>query len=254
MGIGPEWKLREHLLAEDAKAPPIELSLSLSEEQTNGAHQTFSRVPQPVGDFADWNELVQTIQSCMRCDLSLTRTKTVPGVGDIQADWLFVGEGPGRDEDRQGEPFVGRAGQLLDNMLRALGIQRNENIYIANIVKCRASDKDKKDRRPTEEEAAQCMPYLQWQIQKIRPKIIVALGNTAAAALLNTDRSVNMTAMRSKVHRLEVNGASIPVVVTYHPAYLLRTTIAKKQAWADLCLAMDTFESLQDPSILNKGY
>jgi len=244
MGIGPEWRLRGGP-ASDAKTPavlpdaPTVMPEAFPAPIAAPASSAASRSGQ---DFAGWEELIETIRNCTRCGLCQTRTNTVPGVGDIHADWLFIGEGPGYHEDQQGEPFVGRSGMLLDNMLAALGVKRGDNAYIANIVKCRASDERKKDRQPTEEEAALCMPYLQWQIEKINPKVIVALGKTAAVGLLNTDRNITMAAMRGRVHRLSAGDAAIPLVVTYHPAYLLRTPMAKKQAWADLCLAMDALE------------
>lgn len=256
MGLGPEWLLRDKpasaketvtISLDTPPAVPETAADSASAFQPGAdalpAVTHPSEMLPPSGDsFAGWDELIETIRTCTRCGLCQTRTNAVPGVGDPQADWLFVGEGPGYHEDQQGEPFVGRSGKLLDNMLTALGIKRGDNAYIANIVKCRASDERKKDRQPTEEEAAMCMPYLQWQMEQINPKVIVALGKTAAVGLLNTDRDISMAAMRGKVHRLAVGGAEIPLIITYHPAYLLRTPMAKKQAWADLCLAIETIK------------
>ncbi|MCM1129026.1 MAG: uracil-DNA glycosylase [Alistipes senegalensis] len=251
MGLGPEWRLREKVLSEkeaierteDIAQPVQGVSVALPSEPA-----AFSVLPASADkkpdNFSSWEELVETIRDCTRCGLCKTRTRTVPGVGDIHADWLFVGEGPGYHEDQQGEPFVGRSGMLLDNMMASLGIRRGDNAYIANIVKCRASDERKKDRQPTEEEAAACMPYLHWQIGQIRPKVIVALGKTAAVGLLNTHREVTMSAMRGKTHRLDIGETAVPLIVTYHPAYLLRTPMAKKQAWADLCLAAQAAESV----------
>lgn len=251
MGIGPEWRLRDRVQTEKAAEelagrtvvqPVQKMPAGLSD-----GDETLSSIPvlaeNRADSFASWEELVETIRECTRCGLCKTRTHAVPGVGDIHADWLFVGEGPGYHEDQQGEPFVGRSGMLLDNMMASLGIRRGDNAYIANIVKCRASDERRKDRQPTEEEAAACMPYLHWQIEQIRPKVIVALGKTAAVGLLNTHREVTMSAMRGKTHRLDVGGTAVPLIVTYHPAYLLRTPMAKKQAWADLCLAAKAIES-----------
>lgn len=256
MGIGPEWLLRDRVAPEEEMvtvtldepesvpemvADPLTGLEPVSDTWLVATYPS-EILPEPQ-DIANWEELVETIQGCTRCPLCETRTNTVPGVGDTSAEWLFIGEGPGYHEDQQGEPFVGRSGMLLDNMMAALGIKRGNNAYIANIVKCRASDDRKKDRPPTEEEAATCMPYLQWQISRIKPKVIVALGKTAAVGLLNADRDITMAAMRGKVHRLPVGGIEVPLIVTYHPAYLLRTSMAKKQAWADLCLAMDAIES-----------
>ena len=251
MGIGPKWRLRDRVRTKKATEEQAESVMLLPEQKlsANLPDDTgaLSLVPisaenNPTG-FASWEELVKAIQDCTHCGLCKTRTQTVPGVGDVHADWLFIGEGPGYYEDQQGEPFVGPSGKLLDNMMASLGIRRGDNAYIANIVKCRASDERRKDRQPTEEEAAACMPYLHWQIEQIRPKVIVALGKTAAVGLLNTDREATMSAMRGKTHYLDVGGAAVPLIVTYHPAYLLRTPIAKKQAWADLCLAAKAIES-----------
>ena len=148
-------------------------------------------------------------------------------MGNESAPWLFVGEGPGADEDEQGEPFVGQAGKLLDNMLAAIGIRRGREAYIANVVKCRPPG----NRTPTLEEAAACAPYLDRQIALIRPRLIVALGKTATTRLLNTEAS--LASLRGKVHRYR----DIPLVVTYHPAYLLRSLPEKAKAWEDLLLA-----------------
>lgn len=176
----------------------------------------------------DWSELEATIKSCTRCDLYRSRTHAVPGVGDRTADWMVIGEGPGADEDRQGEPFVGRAGKLLDQMLLAIGLMRAE-VYITNIVKCRPPG----NRDPRPEEAAACENYLRRQIRLIQPKIILAVGRIAAHNLLQTDQRVG--ALRGK--RFEYADTGIPVVVTYHPAYLLRSPAEKRKAWQDLLLA-----------------
>ncbi|EEO27523.1 uracil-DNA glycosylase [Oxalobacter paraformigenes] len=189
-----------------------------------------------------WEKLLGEIGHCERCHLCKTRNKVVPGIGDREADWLFIGEGPGFHEDRQGEPFVGRSGKLLDAMMAAMRMKRGENVYIANIVKCRASNESGKDRQPTEEEAAICMPYLERQIDLIRPKIMVALGKTAAVALLNTGRDVSLGSLRNREHFFRTGGRKIPLVVTYHPSYLLRTPGGKKQAWQDLCRALDIYD------------
>ena len=163
------------------------------------------------------------------------RTKTVFGVGDENADWLFVGEGPGAEEDMQGEPFVGQAGRLLDNMLPAIGLKRGANVYIANCVKCRPPG----NRNPEHGEALACEPYLHRQIELIKPRLIVALGKVAAANLLATDASV--ASMRGRVHRYR----GTPLVVTYHPAYLLRSLHDKVKAWEDLCFAVRVMRDLQ---------
>lgn len=190
-----------------------------------------------------WEKILGEIGHCERCHLCRTRHKVVPGIGDRNADWLFVGEGPGFHEDQQGEPFVGRSGKLLDAMMTAMHMKRGENVYIANVVKCRASNEAGKDRQPTEEEAATCMPYLERQIDLIKPKIMVALGKTAAVALLNTGRDVSLGSLRNREHFFRNGGRKIPLVVTYHPSYLLRTPAGKKQAWQDLCRAMDIYDA-----------
>lgn len=204
--------------------------------------QTDETVPAAVSDTAAWEQLLDEINHCRNCHLCQTRNKIVPGVGDRSADWLFVGEGPGYFEDQQGEPFVGRSGKLLDNMLAGMLLKRGNNVYIANIVKCRASEAGK-DRQPTEEESAICMPFLERQIALIKPKIIVALGKTAATALLNTSRENSLSSMRRKIHYYQSGQRQIPLVITYHPSYLLRTPQGKQQAWEDLCMAMETLES-----------
>ncbi|MGN0918205.1 MAG: uracil-DNA glycosylase family protein [Oxalobacter sp.] len=204
--------------------------------------QVDETVPAAVPDTVAWEQLLEEINHCQNCHLCQTRNKIVPGVGDRSADWLFVGEGPGYFEDQQGEPFVGRSGKLLDNMLAGMLLKRGTNVYIANIVKCRASEAGK-DRQPTEEESAICMPFLERQIALINPKIIVALGKTAATALLNTSRENSLSSMRRKIHYYQSGERQIPLVITYHPSYLLRTPQGKQQAWEDLCMAMETLES-----------
>lgn len=185
----------------------------------------------------DWPALKETVAACRQCHLCDGRKNTVFGVGDTRAKWLFVGEGPGRNEDAQGEPFVGKAGQLLDNMLLALNMKRGENVYIANIVKCRPTDESGKDRRPSQEEVSACLPYLKRQIELVQPTVVVALGHTAAWALLGIDPAVSVGKLRGKVHRY----GALPVVVTYHPSYLLRQPQDKEQAWKDLCLASNAY-------------
>jgi len=181
-----------------------------------------------------WDELQPMVESCRQCGLCQGRKKAVFGTGDKQAKWLFVGEGPGYNENLQGLPFVGAAGQLLDNMLKSLGVPRGEQSYIANIVKCRPTDAQGKDRPPTADEIAACLPYLHRQIDLIKPQIIVALGKTAAVSLMGMDLETPVGQLRGKVHRFK----DIPVVATYHPAYLLRKPADKAKAWADLCLAI----------------
>ncbi|MFZ3019699.1 MAG: uracil-DNA glycosylase [Gallionella sp.] len=179
-----------------------------------------------------WPELKTMVRDCTACGLRAGCTQTVFGVGDQQADWLFVGEGPGADEDARGEPFVGQAGKLLDSMLLALKLKRGDNVYIANVVKCHPPA----NRTPEADEIVTCLPYLQRQIKLIRPRVIVALGKTAATALLKTG-DVTLGSLRGEVHDYD----GIPLIVTYHPAYLLRSPMEKAHAWQDLCLARQKY-------------
>ncbi|MFP3562755.1 uracil-DNA glycosylase family protein [Paraburkholderia sp. SIMBA_030] len=179
----------------------------------------------------DWDALSERVAGCERCRLCEKRTNTVFGVGDRNADWMLIGEAPGENEDRQGEPFVGQAGKLLDNMLGSLTLARDTNVYIANVIKCRPPG----NRNPEPDEVARCEPYLQRQVELVKPKLIVALGRFAAQSLLKTDASIS--SLRGRVHEYE----GVPVIVTYHPAYLLRSLPDKAKAWADLCLARDTW-------------
>ena len=209
---------------------------------------------------SDWKGLKQRVHDCTACKLRAGCTQTVFGVGDEKAEWLFIGEGPGADEDMQGEPFVGQAGKLLDNMLAAIELKRGSNVYIANIVKCRPPG----NRTPQPDEIATCLPYLHRQIALIKPRLIVALGKTAATSLLG--REATLGSLRGTVHDFQLApatgsdadqggessrrqplphqttsshrvGVSIPLIVTYHPAYLLRSPAEKARAWQDLCLA-----------------
>ena len=183
----------------------------------------------------DWSALQRCIADCRACGLAATRTQTVFGVGDPQAEWLIVGEAPGAEEDKRGEPFVGQAGKLLDNMLAAIKLKRGENVYIANVLKCRPPE----NRDPHGEEVMQCDPFLKRQVELIQPKLILALGKFAAQSLLGSDDTIG--AMRGKLY--SYNG--VPVIVTYHPAYLLRNLPDKAKAWEDLCFAVKAMQGLQ---------
>ena len=181
-------------------------------------------------DPFDWVQLRERVAACTRCSLSATRTQTVFGVGNSQAEWLVVGEAPGAEEDLRGEPFVGRAGQLLNSMLRAIGLAR-EQVYIANVLKCRPPH----NRDPLASETAECSPYLERQIALLKPRIMLVVGRIAAQNLLGTESSLGR--LRQQVH---VFGATrVPMVVTYHPAYLLRTPADKRKAWEDLKFARE---------------
>lgn len=181
----------------------------------------------------DWQSLQSRVAICTRCDLHKGRTHTVFGTGDPAADWLLIGEAPGAEEDRQGKPFVGRAGKLLNAMLAAIGLER-ERVYIANILKCRPPN----NRDPRPAEVAECESYLRQQIAMIQPKIILALGRIAAQNLLRIEVPIG----RMRGQRYEYADTKIPVVVTYHPAYLLRSPREKRKSWQDLQLAMRIYQ------------
>ena len=267
MGVGAVWTLREHSTPMDVAEVPQNDVLMLEDIEMQGLHRfdempCFDEVPplddipphfmasSEYGDEAeapprpdvsgmDWDALEETIRTCTACGLCQGRTQAVPGVGDRSADWLFIGEGPGFYEDQQGEPFVGVSGKLLDNMLAAIGLKRGDKAYIANIVKCRPTDSGGKDRPPTPAEAVACRPYLERQIALIQPKIIVALGRIASTVLLGSDPQTPLAVLRGKVHRYPMSdGSEIPLVATYHPAYLLRQLSEKRKSWEDLCMAM----------------
>ena len=182
----------------------------------------------PLEPGIDWGPLRERVAGCTACDLCRTRTQTDFGVGNTRADWLIIGEAPGAEEDRQGEPFVGRAGQLLNAMLLAIGLPR-ESVFIANILKCRPPG----NRDPKPEEVARCLPYLQAQVALLKPKIMLAVGRIAAQNLLATDAP--LARLRGKLHHF--GAADTPLVITYHPAYLLRTPADKRKAWEDLKFA-----------------
>ena len=212
MGLGPVWRLKT---ASAQAAVPAETG-------------------QLEAGAIGWAELKAVVAGCTACELHKTRTQTVFGVGDENADWLFIGEAPGADEDAKGEPFVGQAGKLLDNMLKSIGLTRGDNVYIANVLKSRPPG----NRNPLPGEIAACFPYLRRQIELIQPKLIVTLGKCAAETLLG--REATIASLRGKVHAYQ----GIPLIVTYHPAYLLRTLPDKAKAWQDLCLARQTMQDL----------
>lgn len=227
LGIGPAWRLRETASVAQADAGQPALPPA-----TDDSPPPASRSP-----LTPWDQLADAVAHCTRCKLHATRTQGVLGVGDRNADWLFIGEAPGADEDRLGEPFVGQAGKLLDAMLAAVDLRRGENVYIANVLKSRPPG----NRNPEPDEVAACRPYLLAQIELIQPKLIVALGRFAAQSLLDTDESIGR--LRGRLHRFQ----NVPLVVTYHPAYLLRNLPDKARAWEDLCLARRTMQTLTTP-------
>lgn len=208
MGLAPIWKLRDTSPIVEAEAP-----------STTGE---------------GWIPLKVEVTGCKACSLHQTRTQTVFGVGDPDADWMLIGEAPGAEEDRLGDPFVGQAGKLLDNMLASIGLNRRENVYIANVLKCRPPG----NRNPEPDEVAKCTPFLLRQIGLIRPKLILAMGRFAAQTLLATDASI--ASLRGRMHRYQ----GVPLIVTYHPAYLLRNLPDKAKAWEDLVFARKTMAGL----------
>jgi uracil-DNA glycosylase len=220
-----------------AAAPPQAEPIMDPAKQASGGHS-------PPAAMMDWPALRAAVAACRACGLCESRTQTVFGVGHTQAHWMIVGEAPGENEDLQGEPFVGAAGQLLDNMLRAIGLTReqadaHQQVFIANTLKCRPP----RNRNPAPEEVAQCAPHLTRQIELVQPKVLLAMGRFAAQSLLQSDEAIGK--LRGRVHRWR----DIPVVVTYHPAYLLRTLTDKARAWEDLCLAASVVEqSTKDSS------
>lgn len=235
MGLTPVWRLRQSAPEATEAATAATAEIAESRPATRESRQPASGDRREAIMCLEWRELKERVAGCTDCPLHARRNKTVFGVGDEKAEWLFVGEGPGAEEDAQGEPFVGQAGRLLDSMLAAIKLRRGDNVYIANIVKCRPPG----NRNPEPQEALQCEPYLHRQIDLIRPKLIVALGKVAAANLLASDASV--ASMRGKVHRYR----GTPLVVTYHPAYLLRNLPDKAKSWADLLFAVRTMRDLQ---------
>lgn len=227
MGLTPVWRRREQgsEVGEQEVQEPEVLALTSPDAEPDRAPR-IARM--------NWTELKSAVTGCEACALAKTRTQTVFGVGDEMADWLFIGEAPGSEEDARGEPFVGQAGKLLDNMLAAIGLKRGDNVYIANVLKCRPPG----NRNPEAFEVAQCQPHLLRQLALIQPRLIVALGRFAAQTLLDTDATI--ASLRGRVHRFH----DVPTVITYHPAYLLRSLPDKAKAWADLCLARNTMREL----------
>jgi uracil-DNA glycosylase len=219
-----------------AAAPAREPALVAATAAAAAAPRPAAAPPSSEESTARWEALRTAVAQCTRCPLHATRTQGVLGVGPLRADWLVIGEAPGAEEDRRGEPFVGAAGQLLDAMLRAIGLDRRSNVYIANVLKSRPPG----NRDPKPEEVAACLPYLLRQIELLQPKIMLAVGRIAAQNLLATDTPLGR--LRGRVHHFgELN---TPLVVTYHPAYLLRTPADKRKAWEDLKFARSVYQQL----------
>lgn len=239
LGLSPVWVRRENKIP--ATSDPELEAHSDPRVEANPQPKAQPVAFVPAGDRAaqiatmDWAQLKASTAACTACGLHKMRKQAVFGVGDEKAQWLFVGEGPGAEEDERGEPFVGQAGRLLDNMLAAIQLKRGANVYIANVVKCRPPG----NRNPEPAEAQACEPYLTRQIELIRPKLIVALGKVAAQNLLGSEATLG--SLRGRVH--DYRGT--PLIVTYHPAYLLRSLTEKSKSWEDLCFAVDTMQALK---------
>ena len=240
MGLGPLWVRRR------VDAPQTEDAIESAEDRV-AAIAAMS-----------WDRLRQTVSGCRACRLCETRTQTVFGIGgdrdsdserrvdncgsvtfggSAHPDWMIIGEAPGAEEDACGEPFVGQAGRLLDAMLASVGLSRERNVFIANVLKCRPPG----NRDPAADEVMQCLPFLHRQIELLAPRMILVVGKFASAALLG--REATIASLRGKEHRVSIAGRAIPVVVTYHPAYLLRSPQEKAKAWTDLCLARRVYEN-----------
>lgn len=230
------------LSVEKPNEPELKLIQAEPELALNPIVETLSAtvIAHEISISQQWDELKAEVQNCTKCGLCNTRTQTVFGTGNQQADWMIIGEAPGQQEDEQGKPFVGVAGQLLTEMLRAIGLER-EQVFIANILKCRPPN----NRDPHIDEIKNCHDYLQRQQQLIQPKIILAVGRIAAHALLNTDAP--LAKLRGKVHTLN----DTPLVVVYHPAYLLRSLSEKRKAWQDLQLAKQTVIAMENKTCVD---
>jgi DNA polymerase len=232
LGIAPTWRLRDAARrveqSVDARAKPADSREEPVEARADAGEARGERLARLAG--LTWDRFAAAVDACTACGLCRTRRRSVPGVGDVRARWLLVGEAPGAEEDARGEPFVGQAGRLLDNMLAALGLARTKDVYIANVLNCRPPG----NRTPEPREAEACRPYLDRQIALIEPGLILALGKSAATTLLDVDATI--ASLRGRVHRYR----GVPLVVTYHPAYLLRNLADKAKAWEDLLLARRT--------------
>jgi DNA polymerase len=252
IGVGPRWRLRARGGADArsvgirqlAAEPPPVVDAALQTDTVHlKARASAATDVLALDDRAariaqlDWPELKSLVAGCTACQLCKTRTNTVFGVGDERAEWMIVGEAPGAEEDARGEPFVGQAGRLLDNMLVAVGLKRGANVYIANVLKCRPPG----NRNPEPFEVEQCSPHLVRQIALIRPRLILAMGRFAAQTLLATDASI--ASLRGRVFQYQ----GVPLIVSYHPAYLLRNLPDKAKAWEDLCFARTTMQALKAP-------
>ncbi len=234
IGVRPLWRLRNREAPAAPPADPDPVSAPPAARADDGPELELDDRAARIARM-EWPALKTAVATCEACGLCKTRTNTVFGVGDERAEWVIVGEAPGAEEDARGEPFVGQAGRLLDSMLAAVALRRGENVYIANVLKCRPPG----NRNPEPFEVAQCSPHLVRQIELIRPKVILAMGRAAAQLLLNTDASI--ASLRGRLFRYQ----GVTTIVTYHPAYLLRNLPDKSKAWEDLCFARATMKDLK---------
>ena len=222
LGLSPLWRKKTATSASTTTA--VTTTAAAAPQPTPLPPSSSPQAAKPATEYMNWQQLKVSVEKCQRCPLHENRRLPAFGCGFQQAQVMFIGEGPGEEEDRRGEPFVGRAGQLLDLMLHSIRLSRRDTVYIANIVKCRPPG----NRNPTVQEAQQCLPYLERQIALVQPALLIALGKVAATYLLNTDSSIAQ--LRQKIHEYK----NIPLVVTYHPAYLLRSPQEKRKSWDDL--------------------
>jgi DNA polymerase len=225
LGLGPLWMQRP--------ASPAARALDRADPATAPAQRGETVA------VMDWDALEQAVAACTACGLCKTRTQTVFGVGSRRSAWMLIGEAPGAEEDLRGEPFVGQAGRLLDAILATAGLSRTGSgesaVYIANVLKCRPPG----NRNPELDEVARCEPFLRRQIELLAPRVILVMGRFAAQSLLGTDASI--ASLRGRAHRFDAGATTVPVIVTYHPAYLLRNLTDKAKVWADICLAREVF-------------
>jgi DNA polymerase len=235
LGIGPLWLSRDAPVVSPSPVGPTPSGPTHAEPVRNGGDAREARIGR-----MQWDELRAAVADCTACALCKTRKQTVFGVGFQSARWMLVGEAPGAEEDQRGEPFVGQAGRLLDNMLAATGLTRagesERSVYIANVLKCRPPG----NRNPEPAEVALCEPFLLRQLQLVQPRVVVVMGRFAAQSLLRTDATI--ASLRGRVHYIDVGATRVPIVVTYHPAYLLRNLADKAKSWADLCLAREIYD------------
>ncbi len=238
LNLYPLWQRREQIRPDPEQK--IVAAQPVLEEVAD--QPVMEKADAPMPDSLGWAELKALVKNCTACQLRATCTQTVFGKGDVQADWLFVGAWPGADENIQGEPFAGEAGKLFDNMLAAIKLERGQNVYTTNFIKCYPHS----NRMPEAGEIARCAPYWERQIQLIQPKLIIALGEATARLL---GHHAALSDLRGNVHDYRGSSSNrlaknIPLIITHHPAYLLHNPLKKSEAWDDLCLAVATMQGL----------